>query len=61
MDVRERVLEHRLTLDAEARATTWLGAILRHPAAASAVDEALFTITRNPDGNASVTVMSRKC
>lgn len=59
MDVRERVQEHRLTVDAEARAATWLGVMLRHPPAASAVDEALFTITRGSDGNASATFLSQ--
>ena len=46
MDVRERVQEHRMTVDAEARATSWLGVMLRHPPAASAVDEAMFTISQ---------------
>lgn len=59
MDVRERVQEHRVTVDAKARATSWLGAMLRHPPAASAVDEAMFTITHNGDGNAAVTFMSQ--
>ena len=59
MDVRERVQEHRLTVDAEARATSWLGVMLRHPPAASAVDEALFSIAHSADGNASVTFLSQ--
>ena len=59
MDVRERVQEHRLTVDAEARATSWLGVMLRHPPAASAADEALFTITHTTDGNAAATFLSQ--
>lgn len=59
MDVRSRVQEHRLTLDAEARATSWLKVMFRHPPAASAVDEALLNIAQNPDGNATVTFLSQ--
>lgn len=59
MDVRERVQEHRVTIDAEARAASWLSVMLRHPPAASAVDEAMFTITRANDGNASATFLSQ--
>ena len=59
MDVRERVQEHRVTVDAEARAASWLGVMLRHPPAASAVDEAMFTVTRASDGNASATFLSQ--
>ncbi|MEP6832740.1 MAG: prepilin-type N-terminal cleavage/methylation domain-containing protein [Gemmatimonas sp.] len=59
LDVRERVQQHRFTLDAEARATTWLGVMLRHPPVASAVNEAMFSISQNADGNASTTFLSQ--
>lgn len=59
MDVRERVQTHRLTVDAEARAASWLGVMLRHPPTASAVDETMFAITRANDGNASATFLSQ--
>ena len=59
MDVRARVQEHRMTVDAEARAASWLGVMLRHPPAASAVDEAMFAITHGSDGNAAVTFLSQ--
>lgn len=59
MDVRERVQEHRVTVDAEARASSWLGVMLRHPPAASAVDEAMFTINQGNDGNTAVTFLSQ--
>jgi hypothetical protein len=44
IDVRERVARHRETLEAEGRAVSWIGSMLRHPPPASAVDEAMFTI-----------------
>lgn len=59
MDVRDRVQEHRLTLDAESRASTWIATMLRHPPNASAVDEAMFSIVRRADGNASATFLSQ--
>ncbi|MGV3711298.1 MAG: PulJ/GspJ family protein [Gemmatimonas sp.] len=59
MDVRERVQQHRLTLDAESRAISWIASMLRHPPDASAVDEAMFSIARQTDGNARVTFLSQ--
>lgn len=59
MDVRERVQNHRITLDAESRAGSWLGVMLRHPPAASAVNEALFSISRDADGNSSAVFLSQ--
>ena len=59
LDVRERVQQHRLTTDAEARATSWLAVMFRHPPMASAVDEAMLTITQNADGNSAVTFLSQ--
>ena len=44
MDVRERVQTHRVTTEAEARATAWIGTMLRHAPAPSAVDEPLLRI-----------------
>ncbi|MDQ6612200.1 MAG: prepilin-type N-terminal cleavage/methylation domain-containing protein [Gemmatimonadota bacterium] len=47
VDVRERVQTHRVTTEAEARVTAWLGTMLRHAPAPSAVDEPLLHIERN--------------
>lgn len=59
IDVRERVMSHRSTVDAEARATEWLAMMLRHPADASAVNEPLFSIGRTSSGNDSVVFVSK--
>lgn len=58
-DVRERVQLHRTTADSEARMLSWLATMLRHPPAASAVDEALLTITQMANGSDSVTFLSQ--
>ncbi|MEO7363086.1 MAG: type II secretion system protein GspJ [Gemmatimonadaceae bacterium] len=59
IDVRERVQQHRATVDAEARATRWLANMLRHPPTASAIDEPIFTITRASDGREVATFLSQ--
>ncbi|MEO7996718.1 MAG: type II secretion system protein GspJ [Gemmatimonadaceae bacterium] len=59
MDVRERVQQHRLTIDAEARATRWISSMLRHPPAANAVSEPIFSITRSNDGREVTTFLSQ--
>lgn len=59
IDVRERVMFHRSTVDAEARATEWLAMMLRHPADASAVNEPLFIIGKTSTGNDSVVFVSK--
>lgn len=46
MDVRERVQTHRTTTEAEARATAWIGTMLRHAPTPSAVDEPLLRISQ---------------
>lgn len=58
-DVRERVQLHRSTVDSEARMLSWLATMLRHPPAASAVDEALLTISRTTTGSDSITFLSQ--
>lgn len=58
-DVRERVQRHRTTVDSEARMLSWLATMLRHPPAASAVDEALLTITQTANGSDSITFLSQ--
>lgn len=52
MDVRERVQTHRTTTEAEARAIAWIGTMLRHAPAPSAVDDALLRIDQIPLGAA---------
>ncbi|MBC8087989.1 MAG: prepilin-type N-terminal cleavage/methylation domain-containing protein [Phycisphaerae bacterium] len=59
LDVRERVGRHRVTVDAEARATEWIATMLRHPPVASAVEEPLLTIRRMADGSDSLTFLSQ--
>lgn len=59
IDVRERVQQHRVTIDAEARATRWIANMLRHPPAASAVSEPIFSITRAADGREVTTFLSQ--
>ena len=46
LDVRERVYAHRVTTEAEARATSWIATMLRHAPLANAVDEPLLRITQ---------------
>lgn len=58
-DVRERVQLHRTTVDSEARMLSWLATMLRHPPAASAVDESLLTITQTANGSDSITFLSQ--
>lgn len=59
IDVRERVQQHRATVDAEARATRWIANMLRHPPAASAVSEPIFSITRAEGGHEVATFLSQ--
>lgn len=59
IDVRERVQRHRTTVDAEARATRWISNMLRHPPAASAISEPIFSITRANDGREMATFLSQ--
>ena len=59
LDVRERVGRHRVTVDAEARATEWIATMLRHPPIASAVNEPLLQISRLADGSDSLTFLSQ--
>lgn len=59
LDVRERVGRHRVTVDAEARATEWIATMFRHPPIASAVGEPLLTISHLADGSDSLTFLSQ--
>lgn len=59
IDVRERVQRHRLTIDAEARATRWVANMLRHPPEASAISEPIFAINRDANGTETTTFLSR--
>ena len=52
IDVRERVQTHRLTVESEARASSWLATMLRHSPASSAVDEAMLSVV-HVNGNAN--------
>lgn len=59
IDTRERIEAHRLTVDAEARAMSWIGEMLRHPPAASAVDEPVLRIVPHSVGGDVLVFLSR--
>jgi prepilin-type N-terminal cleavage/methylation domain-containing protein len=50
IDVRERVQTHRVTIETEARATSWLSTMLRHSPPSSAVSEPMLTVV-HANGN----------